>query len=121
MIETLVNLEGLCEQLSDATITNQEKIAGLALLFSQAGITDETAFLRVLICLEELGLITVPPNIGLPPNMNTDTSAFDINTGAVAPSFSSPPTIDQGVENSAGLTSLEKITKLKQQWLDLLP
>jgi hypothetical protein len=65
-------------------------------------------------------------------NINTDTSAFDINTagdmatsdintGDIAPSFSSPPTIAQGVENSAGLTSLEKITKLKQQWLDLLP
>jgi hypothetical protein len=45
----------------------------------------------------------------------------DINTGDIAPSFSSPPTIAQGVENSAGLTSLEKVEKLKQQWLELLP
>jgi hypothetical protein len=55
-------------------------------------------------------------------NTNTAiTSAFDINTsGGLSPSFS-PPTIAQGVENSAGLTSLEKIIKLKSQWLDLLP
>jgi hypothetical protein len=45
----------------------------------------------------------------------------NINIGDIAPSFSSPPTIAQGVENSAGLTSLEKVEKLKQQWLELLP
>jgi hypothetical protein len=54
-------------------------------------------------------------------NTNTaTTSAFDINTsGGLSPSFSSPPTIAQGTEASS--SALEKVTKLKQQWLDLLP
>jgi hypothetical protein len=51
---------------------------------------------------------------------NTGTSAFDINTaGGLSSSFSSPPTIAQGTEED--LSALEKIEKLKQQWLDLLP
>ena len=118
---TLGNLEGLCEQLSNATLTNQQKILGLIFIFSEAGITDETAFLRILECLEELGLITVPPNVGLPPDINTGISAFDINTtgSLVASSFSSPPTIAQGTEED--LSALEKIEKLKQQWIELLP
>jgi hypothetical protein len=51
---------------------------------------------------------------------NIDTMDFNINTagGLTASSFSSPPTIAQGTED---LTALEKITKLKQQWLGLLP
>jgi len=55
------------------------------------------------------------------PNINTDTSSSNINTagGLVASSFSSPPTIAQGTEQD--LSALEKIEKLKQQWLDLLP
>jgi hypothetical protein len=53
-----------------------------------------------------------------PPN--TVTSAFDINTaGGPASSFSSPPTIAPGTEDD--LSALEKTTKLKQQWLSLLP
>jgi hypothetical protein len=52
-------------------------------------------------------------------NINTDTSAFDINTsGGLASSFSSQPTITQGTEDSSALA---KVAKLKQQWLDLLP
>ena len=65
----VVNLEGLCEQLSNATLTNQQKLLGLAIIFAQAGITDEDAFLRVLECLDELGLIIVPPDFGLPNSM----------------------------------------------------
>ena len=54
-------------------------------------------------------------------NINTDTSAFDINTaGDIASSFSSPPTIAQETTED-DLTAMEKTTKLKQQWLDLLP
>jgi len=53
-------------------------------------------------------------------NLNTDISAFDINTaGGLTSSFSSSPTIDQGTGDN--LSALEKITKLKSQWLDLLP
>ena len=48
---------------------------------------------------------TIAPNINIDNtdfNTNTATSAFDINTsGYIVPSFS-PPTIAQGVENSAG-------------------
>ena len=40
------------------------------------------------------------------------------NKGGLAASFS-PPTIAQ--ETEEGLSALEKITKLKTQWLDLLP
>ena len=56
-------------------------------------------------------------------NTNTvTTSSFDINTaGNIAPSFSSPPTISQETPDSTGLTALEKVEKLKIQWLDLLP
>ncbi len=47
-------------------------------------------------------------------------TALDINkVGSLAPSFSSPPTIAQ--ESEEELSALEKITKLKQQWLGLLP
>src|SRR5215211_71661 len=54
-------------------------------------------------------------------DINTDTSASNINTAGslVASSFSSPPTIAQGTEED--LSALEKIEKLKKQWLDLLP
>ncbi|HEX7257982.1 MAG TPA: hypothetical protein VF242_07965 [Nitrososphaeraceae archaeon] len=62
----VADLEGLCEALSNPTLTNQEKLNGLAILFSIAGITDEDAFLSVLQCLDELGLIIVPPDFELP-------------------------------------------------------
>ena len=57
----------------------------------------------------------------LPPSTLGSTTAFDINTagGLIASSFSSPPTIAQGTEED--LSALEKIEKLKQQWLELLP
>ena len=91
----------------------------------------------ILDCLEEIYGVIFPRTIdrdslllrltnsnslgsSIAPNINTYTSAFDINTGGMTPSFS-PPTIAQGVENSAGFTALEKITKLKQQWIELLP
>ena len=52
-------------------------------------------------------------------NINTGPSASDINTsGHLASSFSSKPIIAQGTED---LSALEKIIKLKKQWLDLLP
>jgi hypothetical protein len=48
------DLEGLCEALSDPTLSNQEKIVGLAILLGASGITDEDTFLDILECLEEL-------------------------------------------------------------------
>jgi hypothetical protein len=62
----VADLEGLCEALSNATLTNQEKLNGLAIIFSIAGITDEDAFLSVLQCLDELGLIIMSPDFELP-------------------------------------------------------
>ena len=51
-----------------------------------------------------------------PPN--TDTSSFDISTSkGIAPSFYSPPTISQGTEED--LSALEKVEKLKAQWMEL--
>ena len=62
-----------------------------------------------------------PPGGLTASNINTDVSAFDINTsGGLATSFSSPPTIAQGTTEEDS-SALEKITKLKQQWLELLP
>jgi hypothetical protein len=53
-------------------------------------------------------------------NINTDTSAFNINSlEGLASSFSSPLTITQGTEQD--LSALEKTAKLKQQWIGLLP
>ena len=49
-------------------------------------------------------------SLGSSTNINTDTSEFQ---GTVH-----SPTIAQGIEESS---ALEKITKLKKQWLDLLP
>jgi hypothetical protein len=91
----------------------------------------------ILDCLEEIYGVIFPRTIdrdslllrltnsnslgsSIATNINTDTSAFDINTGGITPSFSSP-TIAQGTEDSTGLTALEKIEKLKTQWLGLLP
>jgi len=57
----------------------------------------------------------------IPFDINTNTAggltASNINTENQAPSFS-PPTIAQATED---LSALEKTTKLKQQWLELLP
>jgi hypothetical protein len=58
------DLEGLCEALSDSTLTNLEKFNGLAIIFSAAEITDEDAFFKVLECLEDLGLISLPTRGG---------------------------------------------------------
>jgi hypothetical protein len=63
------NLEGLCEQLSNTTFTNPQKLLALSALFTNAGITDVDAILRILECLEELRLIIVPPDLGLPGSM----------------------------------------------------
>jgi hypothetical protein len=64
------NLEGLCEVLSNTTIgTNQERLVILVFIFNAAGITDEDTILRVLKCLDELGLIIVPPDFELPNSM----------------------------------------------------
>ena len=84
-----------------------------------------------------LGILLVAGTIALmSPSFMTNAQAFQMdnnyvkkyhgidvsvksikNTGGLAASFS-PPTIPQGTED---LTALEKIEKLKKQWLELLP
>ena len=72
-----------------------------------------------------LGIILVAGTIALmPPSFMTNAQAFQMDNnyvkkfhGDVAASFS-PPTIAQRTED---LTALEKIEKLKKQWLELLP
>ena len=61
----IADLEGLCELLSNATITNEIKLLALIVLFNEAGITDENILRKVLACLADLKLITLPPQ-GLP-------------------------------------------------------
>jgi hypothetical protein len=94
----------------------------------------------ILDCLEEIYDVVFPRTIdrdslllrltnsnsldsSIASNLNTDTSAPNINTaGGLVSSFSSSPTIAQGTEEDLSeLTATEKITKLKQQWIDLLP
>jgi hypothetical protein len=61
----------------------------------------------------------LPPGGLTASNTNTDTSSFNINTaGGLASSLSSQPPIAQGTGDSS---ALEKIEKLKKQWLELLP
>ena len=63
-------------------------------------------------CLIEAGVI-VGPTAGL--------TASNINTsGGLTHSFSTPPTIAQGTTED-DLSAIEKITKLKQQWMELTP
>jgi hypothetical protein len=63
----------------------------------------------ILVCLRALGFdIFDPPGLWSSP---TPTRL----------GLSNLPTIAQGTEDSAELTATEKITKLKQQWLELLP
>ena len=134
------SLEHLCdfidENFQDAT---QRQFISSYLLDAavRAGIpTDKIN--DILDCLEELYGVVFPRTIdrdslllrlmnsnslgsSIAPNINTDTSSFDINTAGslVTSSFSSPPTIAQETEDD--LSALEKVEKLKQQWIDLLP
>ncbi len=82
----------------------------------------------ILDCLEETYGVIFPRTIDRDSlllrltNSNSLGSSIapNINTGGITPSFS-PHTIAQGTEDSPGLTALEKIEKLKKQWLELLP
>jgi hypothetical protein len=99
-IGTLTTIEQLCQALRNAvplTPEGNEVVVNL--------LRDITADLLVqnadaiLECLEELGLVDLPPDSGL----------------------SNLPTIAQGIGDSPALTAMEKITKLKTQWMELTP
>jgi hypothetical protein len=53
------DLEGLCEFLSDPTVTNNEKITQLSLIFSRTNIPTDVR-LSILECLDERGIIVFP-------------------------------------------------------------
>ena len=132
-------LEQLCnfidENFQDA---NQRQFISSYLLDAavRAGIPTEKIN-GILDCLEEIYGVVFPRTIdrdslllrltnsnslgsSIALNINTDISSSNINTaGSLAPSFSFPPTIAQGTEED--LSALEKIEKLKKQWLELLP
>ena len=137
---TIQSLDDFCEALQETLGAQNISILTIVVdeILQQAEIVITSAELQGLIrCIAEaLGIETsirlvetadsdgspIAPNINIDNtdfNTNTATSTFDINTaGDMAPSFSSPPTISQETQD---LSALEKITKLKQQWLDLLP
>jgi len=93
------DLEGLCEFLADETINPVIKDDTLTQILLRAEVPRDTID-DIRDCLNELGFdIFVPPR----PTVS---------------GLSNLPTIAQGTED---LSALEKITKLKQQWLELLP
>jgi hypothetical protein len=66
IILDLNDLEGLCEALSDPTLSNQQKIVGLISLLFASGVEDEDTILEILECLEELDLVIVPEELPIP-------------------------------------------------------
>ena len=112
-------------QIAIGTFTPDTLGEAINLTLIQAGITplDDAELDALVACLFELFGGTDNNGLGLAAfNTNTDTSSFNIKTSGslTASSFSLPPTIAQGTTED-DLTTMEKITKLKQQWLDLLP
>jgi hypothetical protein len=105
-------IEQLCPLLKGHTDVLIDSIISTIVLIQTGSTTAFQAEIDALIeCLIEAGVI-VDTTPGL--------TASNINTsGGLTHTFSSPPTIAQGTEED--LSALEKITKLKQQWLELLP
>jgi hypothetical protein len=106
--QTEINsLEELCDVLDD--LTGAQIVSVVGQILRAAGITlTQAEFFELVDCIRTALVITIPRTL----------AACDINTaGDLAPSFS-PPTIAQGTGDSS---ALEKIEKLKKQWLDLLP
>ena len=112
------SLGELCDVLEN--LTGAQVVSVVTQILAAVGIILTPAeFNELVTCIGTALGITIPRTLAA-SNTNTATSAFDINTaGGQASSFSSPPTIAQGTEDD--LSALEKITKLKQQWLELLP
>jgi hypothetical protein len=121
--DTVTNIAQLCLFLNadPIQITNSE-IPILVTAFVQligSGPGSQTIAQALVDCLIEIEVIIIATPELTSSNINADTSAFDINTsGGLASSFSTPPTIAQ---ETGDLTATEKITKLKTQWLELLP
>src|SRR5215211_8411054 len=122
-----MTLKEFCQNVIPVFIETGDVVnvtAGVNIFLVAAGITltpDELADLVA--CLFDVfdgGTDNITRGL-IPFDINTNTAggltASNINTENQAPSFS-PPTIAQATED---LSALEKTTKLKQQWLELLP
>jgi hypothetical protein len=110
-ITTVFSFAELCEVLGG--LTGEDILVNVENIFEQGDImvNEETEeFLAE--CL------AVSFGFDLP---DPELSGFSTTSGAAAGGLSNLPTIAQGIGDSTGLTATEKITKLKQQWLDLLP
>ena len=105
-------IEQLCPLLEGHTDVLIDNVISTIVLIQTGSTTAFQAEIDALIeCLLEAGVI-VEATAGL-------VAPFDINTaGGLASSLSSQPTIAKGTED---LSALEKTTKLKKQWLELLP
>ena len=101
----LPDLESLCEYLADETILPLNKYDTLTQILFRAEVPSDTID-DILDCLRALGF-----DIFDPPGLSSSPTPTRLG-------LSNLPTIAQGTED---LTALEKITKLKTQWLDLLP
>jgi hypothetical protein len=114
------SLGELCDVLEN--LTGAQLVSVVGQILRAAGITLTSAeFFELITCIGRALDITIPPTRGLATfDINTGgLASSDINTGSPASSFSPPNTIAQGIGDSS--EALAKITKLKQQWLDLLP
>ena len=78
--------------------------------------TIETGESQTCFIINDYRTATLPGGGLTASNINTATSSSNINTGGVVSSFSQP-TIAQ---ETGDLTAMEKITKLKTQWLNQL-
>jgi hypothetical protein len=121
--EICVNYKGDCSgTISDGEIkecTVQNYLVGAFNLESDLGnISDEftTEVISELRTSDTNNMNTLDFDVST-FNTNTSTSPSNTNTGDLPPSFS-PPILAQETED---LSTLEKMTKLKQQWMKLIP
>jgi hypothetical protein len=98
-----------CEQLLDVTSV-RESVLRLDLSI-RTGITDDDRLDNLIECFRQVGIVIIPEEQngfnaqGGVSNLNTEINTNDLQ-------------ITQEIEESS---ALEKIEKLKKQWLELLP
>jgi hypothetical protein len=104
------SIRDLCAYLDTNNIViNIPKATAILLFVQLIGAGSETIATELVNCLIEAGIINDTTPGAIVP--------FDVLGGETADS----PITSQGTQDSSELTAVEKMTKLKQQWLDLLP
>jgi hypothetical protein len=78
-------------------------------------IPDDQTLIDLVACIADALGIETDNGIVAPFDINTEPSDFPSNTGGRLASF------DVHNKGTGDLSALEKITKLKQQWIELLP